>query len=170
MRRYDQLVEIARLFQPKTIIEIGVHEGHRARRMLEVCKASYLGFDVFETKDPTFHVEAYNGKGIPSEQKARNLLKDFDVEFIIGDTRETLHGKEFVADLVFIDGDHRVEVIKGDYEAVKGSKIVVFDDFYTGGPDITKVGCNLVVENLNYHLLPIKDPIIHGGYTQLCIV
>ena len=56
------------------------------------------------------------------------------------------------------------------YDAVKKSKVIVFYDYYTDGPDTSKVGCNQVVDALEFELLPIKDPVSGGGFTQLVVI
>lgn len=55
------------------------------------------------------------------------------VSLIQGTTEETLWGKSFQADLVFIDGDHRLESITKDFESLKNSKLIVLDDYYING-------------------------------------
>jgi len=165
--------------KPSFIVEIGVHQGIRAAMMVsEALKHNsevlYVGYDVFDTKDTAFHEAAFNGKGIVGDADARANLREvkgsFTYQFVIGDTRETLHDTSVIADFVFIDGDHRVEVIQADYEAVKDSRVIVFDDYYTGGPDTEIVGCNKVVEQLNFTLVPQRDPVRGGGFTQLAVV
>lgn len=177
--RYGQLVELVSKYKPRSIVEIGVHRGARSAAMMAEAmrygEVVYVGYDVFDTKDRSFHEAAFNKKGIARERDAEAALLGVGVpkgafSFVVGDTSETLHGKNVCADFVFIDGDHRVEVIAGDYEAVKSSKVVVFDDYYTEGPDIDRVGCNKVLEGLDFELLPEKDAVSGGGYTQLAVV
>jgi len=178
MRRYQQLVVLIHLAKPKTIIEIGVHQGHRAALMAKAAlqhgQVKYVGYDVFDTLGEQFQEEAYNGKGMVTEAEARETLDaiegDFSYSLIVGDTRETLHGQDIRADFVFIDGDHRVDAIRKDYEAVQHSELVVFDDYYQDGPDTSLVGCNNAIVNLDYVLLPVKDAVIYGGTTQLAVV
>ena len=44
---------------------------------------------------------------------------------------------------------------------------VFFDDYYTGGIDTKRMGCNRVVEALRHEVLPVKDPVKGGGWTQM---
>ena len=44
---------------------------------------------------------------------------------------------------------------------------VYFDDYYTGGPDTEKVGCNRIVAELSHEILSIKDPVVGGGWVQM---
>lgn len=180
-KRYDQLIEIARQLQPKVVVEIGVHRAMRAVRMCEVVDGPvhYIGYDVFETMGEQFQEDALNGKGMPTEDAARKKLDnlkarkpDFTYELIVGDTRETLKDKQVECDLAFIDGDHRVEAIASDYEAVKGTKVVVFDDYYKGpkSPDVTKYGANLIADQAGATILPMGDECKHGGMSHLAVV
>ncbi len=85
----------------------------------------------------------------------------FNYRLVEGNTRDTLHGRSIISDFVFIDGGHSVETIRGDYEAVKGSKIIVLDDYYLGGVDTAKFGCNDVIKNIPHTVLPQADR--YGG-------
>ena len=73
-----------------------------------------------------------------------------------GFTQKTLWAKDYKADLVFIDGDHRASMIMGDHKAVEGSKVIVFDDYYTAPngdfapPDF---GCNVLVDELDWKII-----------------
>lgn len=188
MNRYDQLGGIIAKVRPRTIIEVGTHRGKRAAYMARhalrhVRSVSYKGFDVFETKPVSFHIASMNGKGIASRESAKSVLRAveaehcgrFTWELVTGDTRVTLAGKSLMADLVFIDGDHRVETIRSDYEAVRGARCIVFDDFYIPDgpgpmPNITAYGCNGVVSEIpRAMLLPVADPCRDGGLIKLVV-
>jgi hypothetical protein len=92
----------------------------------------------------------------------------FSYTLIKGNTRDTLHGEKIAADFVFIDGGHSVETIRGDYNAVKGSKVVVFDDYYTG-INTEKFGCNSIVADIPHRVLPDKDGIPGGATVQMVV-
>lgn len=199
--RYDQLLHLIDKHKPSTIVEVGVHRGARAVAMTQRAlrywtSVRYIGFDVFETLGQQFQDEALNGKGMPTEAEARRALarvqnqakargQVFDYEFIVGDTRETLHaytGRALPIDqaLAFIDGDHRIDAIRGDYAALEASPIVVFDDYYVPDGrgltvDLTKYGANAVVDELRaagrqVEILPAADPCKHGGLIKLAVV
>lgn len=191
MLRYRQLIRLVSEVKPRSIVEVGVHRAIRAQAMcLEALRhrpdVTYFGFDVFEYEDEAFHAAALNGKGVPAEAMARSKLSNiaaahmrFNYRLFVGDTRATLHNDPIKADFAFIDGDHRVEVIRGDYEALAGSACIVFDDYYTPGPkgqlpDLARYGANAIVDELaatrNVEILPVKDACNHGGYTQLAVV
>jgi hypothetical protein len=189
--RYSQLLSIVDKVKPATIVEVGVHRGIRADMM---CRAAllhrpdvtYFGFDVFASESMEFHALALNGKGAPSEAQARTRLSAigaafmrFNYRLFVGDTRVTLHNDPIKADFAFIDGDHRVSVIRGDYEALKDSGCIVFDDYYTPGrsgelPNLDEYGANRIVDSLaethDVSFLPTKDRCNHGAFTQLAVV
>jgi hypothetical protein len=189
--RYHQLTQLIAERKPASIVEVGVHRAIRAEAMcLEALRhradVTYFGFDVFEHEDEKFHADALNGKGIPAESVARGKLSalsaaymKFNYRLFVGDTRVTLHNDPIKADFAFIDGDHRAEVIRGDYAALAESGCIVFDDYYTAGPrgelpDLSKFGANAIVDALadthNVEILPVKDPCNHGAFTQLAVV
>lgn len=168
MRRYKQLEKLVAFNKPGKIIEIGTHKATRADMMCrEALKHNsavhYLGYDLFEDATPETDQREMNGKGAGSEAVAREILDriaadnpGFTYELVRGDTRFTLHGTEQGADFVFIDGGHSVETIRGDYEAVKSSRLIVFDDYYTG--DVAPAfGCNQILRHVPHELLPEED-------------
>lgn len=187
-KRYDQMIALVAELQPRTIVEVGVHGAKRAVALcteaLKYGHVHYVGFDVFETLGQEFQKEALNGKGMPTEAKARHALDrlaqnpEFTYELIVGDTRTTLHGQERAPDFAFIDGDHRVDAIRGDYMALAGSPCVVFDDYYRAGPDrrlpdLEKFGANSVVDAIDdgrVHILPEGDMCNHGAVAYLVVV
>lgn len=165
MRRYDQLIDIIRERKPVSIIEVGAHRGDRAERL---CREAlrhhpgiyYQGYDLFEEANDKTDAEEKNGKGHADMQDLHvrlSQISDLSFRIVRGNTRDTLHGKQEYADVSFIDGGHSVETIAGDYEALKGSAVTVFDDYYTSGVDTTKWGCNSLLANIPHELLPIED-------------
>lgn len=188
-KRYDQMFPLIDQVKPRRIIEIGVHRGIRAaklcaRALEHRSSVRYTGFDVFDTMNAEFQEQALNGKGAPNEQQAKARLLSLGgglkFEFAIGDTRKTLHGTEQMVDFAFIDGDHRVDAIAGDYAAVAGAECVVFDDYYRPDenghlPDLTLYGANATVDALmaagrRVEILPAGDRCKHGGYSHLAVV
>jgi hypothetical protein len=146
----------------------------------------YIGWDVFETMDAVFQAQALNGKGIAERaiaearlQSVRERWENFDWQLIEGDTRKTLHGGSVKADLAFIDGDHRVEVIRGDARALQ-CPVMVFDDYYMLGPDgslpdLEHYGANRVVDEYTaagarVTVLPVLDKCNHGAMAALAVV
>lgn len=126
--------------KPRSFCEIGCHEGLTARwlchKILEYYpRLSYTGYDAFEEVDKVEH----NGKSIPAEQKIYNKLdwlkrryKFFTYEIIKGLTQHTLvQPRRF--GIVYIDGGHSYQTVTHDYQMVKESKIIIFDDYNLTG-------------------------------------
>lgn len=184
--RYDQLLTFIDEIKPRSIVEVGVARGERAKAMvlraLKYGLVEYTGYDVFETKDAAFHKAAFNAKQVSPLADCAHMMRNIQqthpgltFRFIVGDTRDTLHGETVIADLAFIDGDHRVEAIRKDFEALKQSRVIVLDDYYTadkdgGCPDRTIVGCNELVRTTGAHILPDMDPVRGGGLVQMAVV
>ncbi len=180
--RYEQLRYLVDKTRPRSIIEVGTFQGKRAVLMCMQAlqhhrRIEYIGYDLFEDATPETNAREMNGKGAGSLVAAQARLDGlqrahpgFTYTLIKGDTRDTLHGRDVVADFVFIDGGHSVETIRGDYEAVKGSRTIVFDDYYSdGGTDISKFGCNALLARIPHRILPLKDDVTGGGAVQMAV-
>lgn len=177
MTRYNQLLELIDQHKPQSLVEIGVWNGANAIRMIKQAlryntKVTYTGYDLFEeatleTDEKEFNVKGHNGiKAVAAYIKAETGIAP---NLVKGNTRTSLH--ETICDFVFLDGGHSVETIASDYANVKGSKIIVLDDYYTDGPDTSRFGCNSLLSSIpNYEILPHKDPVKGGGFTQLVLV
>ena len=161
--------EVAKL-KPKTILEIGTHNGRSASIMMqEAVKhnpyVKYFGFDLFEDMTEELAVEEHHGKKLPSMSIASQKLASYDVTFFKGNTKETLSEftPETPIDFVFIDGGHSVETIQSDWDNVKrlisDSSVVVFDDYYKERED---VGCKSVVDSLQNEGYKVEE--IESGF------
>lgn len=169
--RYQYLLLGVVLTKPKSIIEIGLAQGERAYQMIQLASkyeanVKYTGYDVFDTKSSSWHRMVGNGKQVASKDIIKGRLNTLtsNISLIEGMTSETLWLNPQKADYVWLDGDHRVQAIKNDFEAVKNSKVIVFDDFYVngehGGYTIDKFGCNQIIETLK------KDEIFISPETK----
>jgi predicted O-methyltransferase YrrM len=186
--RYSQLQTLIALVKPETIVEIGTNRGDSAVAMCSEAlkhraKVHYTGYDVFSTKDEDFHRLVFNGKGAVPRQFVHDRLESvrsqfpfFTFELIEGETALTLHHQPVSADFVFIDGDHRLEIINRDYAAVAKSRVIVFDDFYdansTQGQELSRqFGCNELVARLrNVTILPLADTFPSTGPIRMAVV
>lgn len=157
------------ILKPKKLIEIGISRGIRAAQLIQLSKkfnsdVEYLGFDVFDTKDIKFHQTVGNGKKVASMQQVYKFLSKFSekVSLIQGTTEETLWEKSFQGDLVFIDGDHRLDSITKDFKALKNSKLIVLDDYYINGEykefNAKYYGCNGLVEKFSSDEFCLSPP------------
>lgn len=159
--RYEYLHRIASALKPKSIIEIGVAKGENALKLLKSNRIDrYDGYDVFDFSDKAFHKAAGNGKSVSSKEDIYRLLSPHcpSVNLHKGFTSDTLWGQNILADLVWLDGDHRVEAIGRDFAAVRNSKVVVFDDYYSTGEHAgyttEQYGCNKIVDQLGVLITP----------------
>lgn len=133
--------EIFDLIKPNTICEIGTHDGKSAVQFVDYCfkyneKIAYTGYDIFDSAkdDVKFHKKEINGKGAGKLRTATANLKHrqgknkfFKFKLIEGLTQDTLENG--VYDFVYIDGGHSYDTVMHDYEKVKESKVIVFDDY-----------------------------------------
>ena len=177
--RYEKLLQLIDIFQPQTILEIGTWNGDNAVRMIERAQQyhktiSYMGYDLFEDATDESDKKEFNVKPHYTRDEVYNNLAPFEnITLIKGNTHNTL--KSVVVDFVFIDGGHSVDTIAHDYEAVKQSSVIVFDDYYTPDdegrmPDISQLGCNKIVEELPHAVIESTDRVKGGGYVNLAVV
>jgi hypothetical protein len=131
--------------KPKTICEIGTHDGKSAVQFIDYClkynpKLSYTGYDIFDDveNDIMFHEQEVNGKGAGKYKKAKSNLehrqrknKRFQFKLVRGFTTDTLNESKY--DFVYIDGGHSYETVKHDYSKLKDSSVIVFDDYQISG-------------------------------------
>lgn len=158
--RYQYLLLGLCVLAPKSIIEVGLAKGIRAFQMVQLAKkynqdVKYTGYDVFDTKNPSWHRLVGNGKKVESKSIIEKKLKTItnNIRLVQGMTSDTLWPYPNKADYVWLDGDHRLNSIKKDFEALKESKVIVFDDYYSTGEHdgfhIEKYGCNKIVETFD---------------------
>lgn len=182
MSRYNHLLELIDEHKPCSLVEIGVWNGANAIRMINRAKRhnihiTYTGYDLFEDMTEELDAKEFNVKGHNSMRAVAAYIKaetGIMPVLVKGNTRVTL--QDTIADFVFLDGGHSIGTIASDYERVKNSKVVVLDDYYTTDgercPDTGKYGCNQLLSGLqkSFDILPTKDPVKGGGYTQLVVV
>jgi hypothetical protein len=136
--------------KPKTFCEIGCHEGLTLKSLTPTTKdlgykIEYIGYDAFELairptfeypKNPITNEMEHNGKESASYDVIKErcdkyvnnqLLESYNL--IKGWTHDTLIGP-LTFDMVYIDGGHSYSTVKWDYEQVKDSKVIIFDDTY----------------------------------------
>jgi len=162
-------------YKPKDFCEIGCHEGLTLKSLTPLIKElgykiNYIGYDAFELADrPTFEYPKnpitgemeHNGKESASyniikercEKYVKNdLLESYDL--IKGWTHDTLIGP-LIFDMVYIDGGHSYSTVKWDYEHVKDSKIIIFDDTYP----VKFPGVAKFIEELKTSGIPVTELI-----------
>lgn len=187
MSRYSQLLTLIDSVKPAVIVEVGTWNGLRAIEMATAAlqhqqRVEYVGFDLFEEASDETDERELNVKPHHSIESVTARLAEFadahpgfSFKLVRGNTHTTMIPGVVPEqiDFAFIDGGHSVETIAHDYEAVKHAKVVVFDDYYVqenGCPDITKYGCNQIVEKMESLILPSSDPVKGGGVVRMAVV
>jgi len=175
--RYEYILDVIDILKPESIIEIGVAKGVNAVKMVQKAgfNVEYTGYDVFDYSDKEWHHMVGNGKESKPVEHIRKMVEPLcsETTLVKGMTQDTLWSNPKEADLVFLDGDHRVDAIQGDFDAVKNSKVVIFDDYYIDGKhsdyEIDKFGCNQVVEKLgDFAVTPLTQKVGHVRLAVWC--
>ena len=183
-KRYAHVIRLVEETKPEHIIEIGVWNGDRAIEMARAAlkhskKVHYEGFDLFETATDETDKEELNAKPHCSLDAVTVKLNNFaaahpgfSFDLHRGNTRETLKAQK--CDFAYIDGGHSVETIRSDYEALRESPMIVFDDYYEGpnlGWNLDEFGANRIVDDLpGMEVINTGDPLKGGGVVCLAVV
>ena len=152
--------------------EIGTHKGGTANQFIDlfaprVLKLTYHGYDIFDGNVPdlAFHKRERNGKAPAlisvAEQNFRKMKRkhtNLEYKLIKGFTTDTL--KPTVFDFVYIDGGHSYDTVKHDYEQVKDSKLIVFDDVKITG--VNKFVKELIAQGVNIEIVTTDSKHIWG--------
>ena len=162
-------------YKPKNFCEIGCHEGLTLKNLVPQTlelgyKIDYVGYDAFELADrPTFEHPKnpitgemeHNGKESASYDKMKercdkhikkNEINSYNI--IKGWTHDTLQGP-LNFEMVYIDGGHSYSTVKWDYEQVKDSDIIIFDDTYP----VKFPGVAKLIEELREHGVDVQEII-----------
>lgn len=155
--RYKQLNPVIAKVKPRTIVEIGCGNGHRAAL---IC-AEALNHGPVE----------YTGLGSDGAEEALDVLKaqceGFSYQLVDSLTFDA-------ADLVFIDCARPLKEVTEIYESIKDNAgVIVFDGYFEpnkeGFPG-EDYGCNKLIRDMNNHvILPQRDPWSKGAGIQLAM-
>ena len=159
-KRYSIILSTIFYYRPKSIIEIGVYRGVRAKEMIQAAQIfnkniEYFGFDLFEMINKKIQKKELSKIPYSKKDIKNNLSKYAKVRLFKGYTSKTLDKlKNKKVDLIFIDGGHRLDTIKNDWnKSIKFQKkntIIIFDDYYLDNKKIIRnFGCNLVVNKID---------------------
>ena len=137
---FDTMKEIIGDAKCKFIGEIGTHKGGTAQQLIyllapRVDKLVYWGYDIFDGDNPNLELRKIerNGKSQPTYTQAEyafnkisKRIPNLEYKLHVGFTTDTLKPTKF--DFVWIDGGHSYDTVKHDYNMVKDSKLMIFDD------------------------------------------
>lgn len=163
--KFDVIKDFYELFDTynvSSVGEIGTHNGKTASQILDYLLSknisiTYTGYDLFDEASEVTNKEEINGKGVGSYQRAISKLQklkkkyqdNFQYKLIKGNTKNTLTPSKF--DFVYIDGGHSYETVKHDYNMVKDSKIIIFDDYHLEG--VKNFVDELLIENNDFKII-----------------
>ncbi|MCI0764732.1 class I SAM-dependent methyltransferase [Bacillus sp. TL12] len=138
---FEPLLAFSQNFQPKTVIEIGIHKGFTAKCLLKNCTwiKKYIGIDVPpDFKTPLtiqqHEVPLIAGELVRNEPRVEIIIKP-------NGSRDIDPADLPTADLIFIDGDHSSKGVLYDTflarEAIKKGGIICWHDY--GNPLVPSV-------------------------------
>lgn len=174
--RFQQIYDWIEANKPEVVLEVGTWNGNNARLMFKEGVKKYIGFDIWEDGDESLDELENNAKKRVSLSEAQEKLKDFDVELIKGNTRNTL--KEYVkdkkpfVDMAIIDGGHSKGTIKSDllncFKIVKPEGVIFIDDYYFNSPK-TNIGAQSVLGDISvpYTVLPKAEKANDGAIIKV---
>lgn len=158
-KRYSVLLFLILVNRPKSILEVGVYNGIRAKEMIEAAKVfnqdiRYYGFDLFEIMNEEILSNELSKTPLKEEIVKEFLSKIGTIELYKGYSQTTLKNFNNKVDFIFIDGGHKIETIKSDWinckKLLKKNSIVIFDDFFFNNQNlVSEFGCNKVVESIS---------------------
>jgi predicted O-methyltransferase YrrM len=137
-KRYAEMYRDISAQRPRTLMEIGTHDGLNAVRMMRLTgsEASYYGFDLFEDLDETSYLREFALRP-PSRRDVERHLRRCGVQVArlqSGDTRYSLARVTLPKmDFIFIDGGHSEETVASDWancQALMHQRSVVYFDDY----------------------------------------
>lgn len=120
---YEIYYAIAKYYQPKSILEIGVRYGYSLYSMIAACEnLEYVrGYDIDEYDKDSIEVANKNISNVISKEI------DFKIENKNTQTSKKLRKKY---DLIHVDGDHSYNGKLHDLELVKNNcKVLIIDDY-----------------------------------------
>ncbi len=183
-KRYHHLFDTVGNGTVKNILEIGVWNGKRAVKMLEIAKrrsadVSYFGFDLFEDLGAEGYKNEFS-KMPPTQAEVENLISKTGAKVTLyrGNTLVSLPNAVPTLppmDFIFIDGGHSIETIASDWKYTQmlmhDETVVIFDDYWRNRED---AGCKTTVDAIDrakYHVevLPEIDSFDNPDFGHLDI-
>ena len=172
--RYDQLLNYIRPNPSLSILEVGVARASTTLRILAYAdmlggKPDYVGIDLFECLTDMTFVESHCSEGKRPVSKdetfamlAQALGADVAsrIALMAGDSRQCLaqlRSAGRIFDLIFIDGGHSEELVRGDWNECQhmlaAGGTILFDDYPNWGilPTIESI------DRTQWNVRPLED-------------
>jgi len=169
--RKSVIIKHIKINQPLNILEIGVHTGGFAIRMLSqlsksnLANTSYTGVDLFAEMQTRQNHKAEISMWPDSRNDVLKKIKDSapgtKVNLVQSTSFEFLVNDKNKYDLIFIDGGHSYETVKSDWELsnklLNDQGVVFFDDFTSkSGAANSGFGISKVVEEIDAKVWNVK--------------
>lgn len=171
---YDRksiVIKHIKINQPLHILEIGVHTGGFAIRMLSqlsksnLAKATYTGVDLFSEMQTSENHKAEISMWPDSRnnvlKKITDSASDTKINLVQSTSFEFLVNDKNKYDLIFIDGGHSYETVKSDWELssklLSDQGVIFFDDFTSkNGAVNSGFGISKVVKEIDTNIWNVK--------------
>jgi predicted O-methyltransferase YrrM len=171
---YDRksiIIKHIKINQPLNILEIGVHKGGFAIRMLSqlsksnLANTSYTGVDLFaemQTKqNHKAEISMWPGSRNDVLKRIKNSAPGTKVNLVQSTSYEFLVNNKNKYDLIFIDGGHSYKTVKSDWELssklLSDQGVIFFDDFTSRNGAINSgFGISTVVEEIDTKVWNVK--------------
>lgn len=171
---YDRksiIVKHVKKNQPSKILEIGVHTGGFATRMLSqltknnLANTFYTGIDLFaEMQTPQNHaveISMWPGSKINVLKNIKKAAPNANINLIQSSSHDYLIKDNNKYDLIFIDGGHSYKTVKADWELssklLNDEGVIFFDDFTSeNGALKSGFGIRKVIEEIDITVWKVK--------------
>ena len=176
--RKSHMIRDVKRIQPKKILEIGVHTGDFALRLLDSISTAnnegvhYVGVDLFSEMQDLDNYSKEVSLWAESEnfvyEKIKQKFPSVHVQLYTGYSSKILFSLKEKFDIIFIDGGHSFETVKNDWEVssqslLKKGGVIYFDDYCNSkqslksGFGIKKVVDNIDTDKWSVEFMKISD-------------
>ena len=154
LNRKSKLLRIIKKQNPKSILEIGVHDGENALRLISAISKKdnlptirYVGVDLFSLMTSAEMARQLVSQIPKSKQDVEFLITsnfpNIDFELFEGNSNEILKIIKEKFEIIFIDGGHSYETVKKDLELseslLSDGGLIILDDYTNRNAEV-KVG------------------------------
>ena len=160
----EQAVHAAANFKPRSIVDVGGHDG---TRLIEMAKASLWA----QGAGGTVRAWAVDRVGDPDLRTNLEAHAASEPRFMFEVVRggwSDLRGTGLdSADFAYVDGGQEVDVLREDLAALRNCKLVLTPTYFLpeepGSFDTSALGCNSVLDGVAHKIMPVKEVVEHEG-------